>query len=842
MGVAVDALSRRANRTTALVEVSVGKDSSSFMRTGTAFCVDATGLFVTHADVVSVCTEAKGQVRMLIGDGLEPRTVFFPKIVRIDDETSLASLQIDPGPDLRLEALEPAKSGAVSPGSTVVVLGFPRGQHFVDHDAKGQVVPAPPFDFDYGGPWKKEPPDHRIDALVVEKVWKGADGLGAFDFPFGGVNITSPETLSSGAPALNAAGEVVGVITRPDGPSTVKGGLGAAHFEYTPRYPVNAIVGFNGALSVEHLSRFLRQARQPGSMAGADAAPQSDSMAVIKAVIKKGKKATALVEVSTRLGECSGTAFCVDPSGLFITNAHVIQDTGADARYVVNLVMDIGLPTQRKKRAEVVRVDKKVDLALIKTESDPQLLAFDLGTDDDLVPTMSITTFGFPFGKLLAAATGAANSLYPEVGVNPSRVTAVGREVRFDGQLNPGNSGGPVVNSTGKSDRRRTRDDPGCIDQLRDSRGTTSRVPRDAGLAGANIAGRVPGPRAADDLDDPGRPVAIRQAARESGGLVTVPDGANPPRKLWAQPAGGDGAFKLEFVPMPRDPGRAVSLAIRFGDHTEHPIVEDQDVTIGGQKVRLGAIRHLVVHPNPWAYVTDEPVAKGPIAGPGKVVKGPITGLGKVMAFEGGRAKAIDLGAATEFTVADVEPVKDAEVVAVIEVHKGGKDGTVVCGSRTRMQISDKYASETVPQTEKTAPAPPFVRQPIERQLTLVTRTMPKNARTAGLRLDDKESLFQLGGELDVTGVPRGAAKVIRSPRVAIGKALASDSTETGGDTRVLEVPAPPAKAEPGDARGSPRGRIPIRQSSRLAFRRTARASRSVCKSRSAYMTSPAAG
>jgi len=796
LGVAVDAIGKRANRTTALLEVSIGKDPTSTTRTGTAFCVEKSGLFVTHADVVNGVTEPRGQVRMLLGDGLEPRTVVYPKIVRIDDETSLAALQIDPDPELRLEALIPAKSAAVSAGATVAVLGFPRGAHILNYDAKGQLVHGPPFDFAYGRPWNKEPPDHRIDALVVRNVWDGGGGFGVFDFVLGGVDHFPASDLSSGAPALNAAGEVVGIITRPDAPRTVKGGLGAAHVEVQLRYPVNAVVGFNGALSVEHLSRFLGRVRQPGSVAGA--APQTDSFVVIR----KGKKATALVEVSTRLGEGSGTAFCIDPAGLFITNAHVIQDTVTDARYVVNLVMDIGLPTQRNKRAEVVRVDKKNDLALIKTESDPQLEALDLGTDSDLIPTMPITTFGFPFGKGLAGGIGEPDGSYPDVAINPNRLTSLDHDargavaqLRFDGQLNPGNSGGPVLDGKAK-----------VIGVAR------------ATILGASINFAIPVGQLREFLATPGLqvrtlPVAFEDRARPTTWTiqvvpsqfarlpanlavsVTVPDGANPPRKLWAQPAGGAGAFKLEFVPMPRDPGRGVALAIRVGDHTEHPIVEDQDVTIGGQKFPLGAIRHLVARPNPWAYVTDEPVAKGPIAGPGKVVKGPIAGLGKVPAVEGGKRKSIDLGAATEFTVVAVEPVTAAEVAAVIEVRAGGKDGTVVCGSRTRIEISDASTSQTAPPAAKTAPAPPSAPQPVERQLTLATRTIPENARGPRLRLDDKDSILQIGGELDVTGLQRGTASAIRVPKVAIARALTLNATEAGGNTRELDVPAPPAEA-----------------------------------------------
>ena len=273
LGVAVDAIGQRANRATALLEVSIGKDPTGTTRTGTAFCVATSGLFVTHADVVNGVTEAKGQVRMLFGEGLEARTVVYPRIVRVDNETNLASLQIDPDPKRPLEALAPAKSSAVTPGSTVIVFGFPRGKHIVDYDAKGNVVDGPPFDFGYGPPWNKEPPDHRIDAMVVRNVWNAGGRAGAFDFVEGGIDNFPASNLSSGSPALNAAGEVVGIVTRPDAPSTIKIGVGAQHREYTPRYAVDAVVGFNGALSVEHLSRLPRTctpASQRGGRRAAD--------------------------------------------------------------------------------------------------------------------------------------------------------------------------------------------------------------------------------------------------------------------------------------------------------------------------------------------------------------------------------------------------------------------------------------------------------------------------------------------------------------------------------------------------------------------------------------------
>src|SRR3954451_12082351 len=77
---------------------------------------------------------------------------------------------------------------------------------------------------------------------------------------------------------------------------------------------------------------------------------------------KRAKAATAFVEVP---GGGSGTAFCVHPTGLFVTNEHVVR---AAANGEVTLVLDPALTTQKVLKAKVVRADKDADLALLRVE------------------------------------------------------------------------------------------------------------------------------------------------------------------------------------------------------------------------------------------------------------------------------------------------------------------------------------------------------------------------------------------------------------------------------------------------------------------------------------------
>ena len=62
---------------------------------------------------------------MLFGDGLEPRTVVYPKIVRIDDETQPRRRFRLIRPRLRLEALTPARSAASRRAQRWPSSGFP---------------------------------------------------------------------------------------------------------------------------------------------------------------------------------------------------------------------------------------------------------------------------------------------------------------------------------------------------------------------------------------------------------------------------------------------------------------------------------------------------------------------------------------------------------------------------------------------------------------------------------------------------------------------------------------------------------------------------------------------
>jgi len=162
--------------------------------------------------------------------------------------------------------------------------------------------------------------------------------------------------------------------------------------------------------------------------------------------VSRGKQATALVVAETR--RVSGTAFCVDPAGYFVTNAHVAGKTGD----TVKLVLQSGEEGETTVSGKVVRVDEEVDLALLNCSTETKLTALEIGQEDKLFETQEITVFGYPLGKALALR----NNQFPNITVSVGRISAIRRSkgtpaaIQLDAVVNPGNSGGPVLDASGK--------------------------------------------------------------------------------------------------------------------------------------------------------------------------------------------------------------------------------------------------------------------------------------------------------------------------------------------------------------------------------------------------------
>ncbi len=155
-------------------------------------------------------------------------------------------------------------------------------------------------------------------------------------------------------------------------------------------------------------------------------------------VIAEGTFVDPQVGVQVNAGD-AGSGFFIDPSGIAITNNHVV--TGA-----AELMVYVGGDTQNPKHAQVLGVSECSDLAVIKVEGGPYpYLAFDqtpqkVGTE--------VYAAGYPLGNPEFTLTRGIVSK-AKAGGN-SDWASVENVIEHDATIRPGNSGGPLVDANGQ--------------------------------------------------------------------------------------------------------------------------------------------------------------------------------------------------------------------------------------------------------------------------------------------------------------------------------------------------------------------------------------------------------
>jgi putative serine protease PepD len=159
-------------------------------------------------------------------------------------------------------------------------------------------------------------------------------------------------------------------------------------------------------------------------------------------IYQRDSSGIVAIRARTASGEDSGTGIVLNEDGLILTNNHVVAEASA-------IVVSPGKSTRQTTSATLLGADPNSDLALIKIDpSGLDLKPLKLADSGTVEVGNTVYAIGNPYGLDETLTHGIVSALEREIEApDGAKITGA---IQTDAALNPGNSGGPLIDTAGE--------------------------------------------------------------------------------------------------------------------------------------------------------------------------------------------------------------------------------------------------------------------------------------------------------------------------------------------------------------------------------------------------------